>query len=102
MQFCGETVFSISVFLNLTIRKCSPSRHCGIPTRRLNTKLKVETEGMKTAMKPPVFLGSTNPDHLTELVHAAVEVLSRSLSADRKCILLGSGKQNGLMNGAQA
>lgn len=42
--FCGETVFSISVFLNLTIRKCSPSRRCGNPTQRLNAKLKVETE----------------------------------------------------------
>lgn len=43
MQFCGVTGFSISVFLNLTVRKCSPQRHYNT-ARRLSAKLKVEKQ----------------------------------------------------------
>lgn len=44
MQFSGEKGFSISVFLKLTIRKCSALRHYSIPAGRPSAQLQGETQ----------------------------------------------------------
>lgn len=44
MQFSGEKGFSISVFLKLTIRKCSALRRYSIPASRPSAQLKGETQ----------------------------------------------------------
>ena len=59
MWLCGESGFSVSVLLNLTIRKCSPSSHYCNPANRFSAKHTAgDSDGLKTEVKPPVLLGS--------------------------------------------